>query len=58
MLDRNILEKVFVRLRLLMIWYSIPLSTKTIDPTAVSANPTKDFGKNPRSRRNEQPIPQ
>ena len=46
MLDRNILEKVFVRLRLLMIWYSIPLSTKTIDPTAVSANPTKDFGKN------------
>ena len=50
-------KKVFVRFRLLMLWYSIPLSTKTIDPTAVSANPTKDFGKTPRSRRNKQSIP-
>ena len=46
-----------MRFRLLMIWYSITLSAKTIDPTAVSANPTKDFGKTPRSRRNEQSIP-
>ena len=42
----TILYKAFVQLRLLMIWYSIPFSVKTIDPTAVSANPTKDFGKN------------
>ena len=40
-------KKVFVRFRLLMLWCSIPLSAKTIDSTAVSANPTKDFGKNP-----------
>ena len=40
-------KKAFVRFRLLMIRFSITLSTKTIDPTAVSANPTKDFGKNP-----------
>ena len=39
-------KKAFVRFRLLMIWFSIPLSTKTIDLTAVSANPTKDYGKN------------
>ena len=39
-------KNAFVRFRLLMIWYSIPFSAKTIDPTAVSANPTKDFGKN------------
>ena len=45
-LGRTILEKAFVRFRLLMIWFSITLSTKTNDPTAVSANPTKDFGKN------------
>ena len=46
-----------MRLRLLKNWYSITVSTKTNDPTAVSANPTKDFGKTPRSRRNEQSIP-
>ena len=40
-------KNAFVRFRLLMIWYSITVSAKTIDPTAVSANPTKDFGKNP-----------
>ena len=45
-LGRIILEKAFVRLRLLIIWYSITVSAKIIDPTAVSANPTKDFGKN------------
>ena len=45
-LGRTILYKAFVRLRLLMLWYSITVSTKTTDPTAVSANPTKDFGKN------------
>ena len=39
-------KNAFVRFRLLMIWFSIPLSTKTIDLTAVSANPTKDYGKN------------
>ena len=38
-----------MRFRLLMLWFSIPLSAKTIDPTAVSANPTKDFGKTSRS---------
>ena len=53
----TILEKAFVRLRQLMFWYSIPLSTKTIDPTAVSANPAKSHSKTPRSRRNEQSIP-
>ena len=40
-------KKAFVRFGLLMILFSITVSTKTIDPTAVSANPTKDFGKNP-----------
>ena len=50
-------KKAFVRLRLLMIWYSITVSAKTIDPTAVSANPTKNHSKTPRSRRNEQSIP-
>ena len=39
------MEKAFVRLRLLMFWYTIPLSAKTIDPTAVSANPTKEKAK-------------
>ena len=39
-------KKAFVRFRLLMFWYSITVSGKTNDPTAVSANPTKDFGKN------------
>ena len=43
----TILEKAFVRFRLLMNWYFITVSTKTIDPTAVSTNPTKDFGKTP-----------
>ena len=52
-----ILEKAYVRFEFLMFWYSIPLSTKTIDPTAVSANPTKDHSKIPRSRRHEQSIP-
>ena len=47
-------KNAFVRFGLLMIWFSITVSAKTIDPTAVSANPTKDFGKKPRSRRNEQ----
>ena len=50
-------KKAFVRFRLLMLWYSIPFSTKTTVSTAVSANPTKDFGKTPRSRRHEQSIP-
>ena len=40
-------KKVFVRRKPLMPRFPIPLSAKTIDPTAVSANPTKDFGKNP-----------
>ena len=40
-------KKAFVRFRLLMIWFSITLSTKTNDPIAVSANPTKDHSKNP-----------
>ena len=38
-------KKAFVRFRLLMIWYSITFSAKTNDPTAVSANLMKDFGK-------------
>ena len=50
-------KKAFVRFRLLMIWYSIPFSAKTIDPTAVSANPTKDHNKTNNSRRHEQSIP-
>ena len=40
-------KKAFVEFRLLMIWFSITVSAKTIDSTAVSANLTKDFGKNP-----------
>ena len=40
-------KKAFVRFRLLKNWFSITVSTKTNDPTAVSANPTKDFGQNP-----------
>ena len=56
-LGRTILCKAFVRFRLLKNWYFITLSTKTIDPTAVSANPTKDHSKIPRSRRHEQSIP-
>ena len=39
-------KNAFVRFRLLMIWYSITVSAKTIDPTAVSANPTKSHSKN------------
>ena len=50
-------KKAFVRFRLLMIWYSIPFSAKTIAPTAVSANPTKDHNKTNNSRRHEQSIP-
>ena len=49
-------KKAFVRLRLLMIWFSITLSTKTNDPTAVSANPTIDHSKTLHSRRNERPT--
>ena len=52
-------KKAFVRLRLLIIWYSITVSAKIIDPTAVSANPTKDFGKNetqPQARTVHPPI--
>ena len=45
-LGRTILYKAFVRFRILNNWFSIPFSTKTIDPTAVSANPTKRHGKN------------
>ena len=56
-LGRTILYKAFVRFRLLKNRYSITVSAKTIDPTAVSANPTKSHGKNSRSRRNEQSIP-
>ena len=41
-------KKAFVRFRLLKNWYSITFSAKTNDSTAVSANPTKDFGKTPR----------
>ena len=52
-----ILYKAFVEFRLLMLWFSIPLSTKTNDPIAVSANPTKEKAKPPRSRRNEQSLP-
>ena len=44
-LGRTILEKAFVRRKPLMPRFSITVSTKTNDPTAVSANPTKDFGK-------------
>ena len=36
--------------------YPVPLSTKTIAPLAVSANPTKEKIKTYRSRRNEQSI--
>ena len=52
-----ILYKAFVEFRLLMLWFSIPFSDKTIDLPAVSANPTIDYSKNYRSRRHEQPIP-
>ena len=50
-------KKAFVRFRLLMIWFSITLSTKTNDPTVVSANPTIDHIQTHRSRRHEQSIP-
>ena len=46
-----------MRFKLLMIWYSITVSAKTIDPIAVSANPTKSHSKTYRSRRHEQSIP-
>ena len=48
-LGRTILYKAFVRFGLLMIWFSITFSAKTNDSTAVSANPTKDHSKTPRS---------
>ena len=41
-----ILYKAFVRRKPLMLWFFITVSAKTTDPTAVSANPMKDFGKN------------
>ena len=56
-LGRTILYKAFVRFGLLMLWFSITVSAKTNDSTAVSANPTKDHSKIPRSRRHEQSIP-
>ena len=56
-LGRTILYKAFVQFRLLMIWYSITVSAKTNDSTAVSANPTKNHSKTNNSRRNEQSIP-
>ncbi|MCI6636050.1 MAG: hypothetical protein MSH31_08325, partial [Clostridiales bacterium] len=37
--------------------YPIPLSAKTIDPIAVSGNPTNIHSQTPRSRRHEQSIP-
>ena len=57
-LGRTIMEKAFVRLRLLMFWYPIPVSAKTIDPIAVSANPTIEHSKTTSSRRHERSIPQ
>ena len=56
-LGRTILYKAFVRLRLLNNRYSITFSTKTNASTAVSANPTKNHSKTPRSSRHEQSIP-
>ena len=50
-------KNAFVRLRRLMIWYSITVSSKTTDPTAVSANPTIDYSKTTSSRRHEQSLP-
>ena len=50
-------KNAFVRFRLLNNRYSITVSAKTIDPTAVSANPTKNHSKTNNSRRNEQSIP-
>ena len=41
----RILKNAFVRLKLQEIRYSIPVSTQTNDPIAVSANPTKDHSK-------------
>ena len=42
-------KKAFVRFGLLKNRYSITVSAKTNDLTAVSANPTKDHSKTPRS---------
>ena len=56
-LGRTILYKAFVRFGLLMLWFSITVSAKTNDSTAVSANPTKNHSKTNNSRRNEQSIP-
>ena len=50
-------KKAFVQFELLMIWFSITLSTKTNAPTAVSANPTIDHIQTHRSRRHKQPLP-
>ena len=48
-LGKIVWKKVFLRLRLLKNRFSITVSAKTIDSTAVSANPTKDHSKTPRS---------
>ena len=50
-------KNAFVRLRLQMLCFSIPFSDKTIDPIAVSANPTIDYSKTTSSRRHEQSLP-
>ena len=50
-------KNAFVRLRLQMLYFSIPFSDKTIDPIAVSANPTIDHSPPHRSRRHEQSLP-
>ena len=56
-LGRTILYKAFVRFRLLMNWFPVPLSAQTNDPIAVSANPTNIRSQTPRSRRHEQSLP-
>ena len=50
-------KKAFVWFGLLNNRHSITVSAKTIDPTAVSANPTKNHSKTNNSRRHEQSIP-
>ena len=47
-----------VQPKLLTIYIPTPVSAKMNDPTAVSANPTKDHSQTTRSRWYEQPIPQ
>ena len=46
-----------IQSKLLTHKYSIPLSVKTNDPIAVSANPTIDHSQTPRSRRHERSTP-